>query len=331
MPKNSDGSVMELPGSVYHFGRFTLDPSNVRLTADGIARPLEPRSFRLLQFLIENRQRAVSKEEILTVVWDGVAVSDNALTRAIAQVRKALEDDPKDAKYIETIPTVGYRFLATVEEQTISVSPALVDARPASRSRSPWLIWAIAMAAMAVIASLSGARWLTSNASNKPALNIAVPFTTYPGSEAYPTFSPDGNQVAFTWNGEHEHNYDIYVKSIGSETPLRITTAREMDARPQWSPDGRYIAFQRQLRGGRTALMLIPPLGGAERKLAEFTNVAAQSVGIFSQGAIVASGLSWSRDGKWLAISGDFIGDGLDRINLVSIETGESRPLTQPP
>ena len=333
---------MELPGAVYRFERFELDPSNVRLTADGAVCQLEPKSFRLLQFLIENRHRVVPKEELLTAVWEGVAVSDNALTRAIAQVRKALEDDPKDPTYIETIPTIGYRFMAAVEEDAVSVGPILVESPAQQSSRQPFphlapqpagsrkLIWGAVAVAVVVAAGLVAARFVAPGASSDVKFK-PVPFTTYPGREYYPTFSPDGNQVAFTWNGEHDDNYDIYVKAIGSETPLRLTTAPEMDLRPQWSPDGRSIAFERPLPGGKTALMLIPPVGGAERKLAEFTYIAAQANGLLSNGVVSASGLSWSRDGKWIAVSGDFAGDGVDRINLVSAETGEFRPITQSP
>jgi Tol biopolymer transport system component/DNA-binding winged helix-turn-helix (wHTH) protein len=321
---------MELPGPVYRFGRFVLDPSNVRLTADGAVCPLEPKSFRLLEFLVENRQRVVSKEELLTAVWEGVAVSDNALTRAMAQVRKALDDDPKNPKYIETVPTVGYRFLATVEEEEAPAGPSPGPSPGPPPAASRKLIWGAAAATVLLVAGWATARFFATQTPDQTSLQ-AVPFTAYPGAERYPTFSPDGSQVAFTWNGERQDNYDIYVKSMSSETPLRLTTGPEMDARPQWSPDGRYIAFERHLPGGRTALMLIPPLGGAERKLAEFTYVSAQAIGMVSNVAIASSGLSWSRDGKWLAVSGDFTGDGTDRINLVSAETGEARPLTQPP
>jgi DNA-binding winged helix-turn-helix (wHTH) protein len=96
----------------YRFDDVVVDPSNLRLTVGGAIRPVEPKSFRLLQFLIENRDRVVSKDEIFQAVWPDVTVTDNALTRAVAQVRKALDDDPKEPRYIETVPTVGYRFLA---------------------------------------------------------------------------------------------------------------------------------------------------------------------------------------------------------------------------
>jgi hypothetical protein len=104
----------------------------------------------------------------------------------------------------------------------------------------------------------------------------AVPLTTFPGQELYPSLSPDGNYVVFSWNGPKQDNPDIYVHQFGSAgSPLRLTTDSRTDFSPAWSPDGRWIAFLRgeTFRGGRSELRLIPPLGGPERKLAELQDV----------------------------------------------------------
>ena len=74
----------------------------------------------------------------------------------------------------------------------------------------------------------------------------AVALTTFTGIEAYPSFSPDGNHVAFTWNGPKQDNPDIYVQQIGAGSPLRLTTDPRNDYNPVWSPDGRWIAFLRR-------------------------------------------------------------------------------------
>ena len=75
--------------------------------------------------------------------------------------------------------------------------------------------------------------------------------------------------MAFVWNGEKEDNYDIYVKQIGSAgPPMRLTTSPAAESSPAWSPDDRWIAFMRRQQGN-VAVMLIPPLGGPERKLTE--------------------------------------------------------------
>src|SRR5207237_1995335 len=102
----------------------------------------------------------------------------------------------------------------------------------------------------------------------------AVPLTTLPGLARYPSFSPDGNQVAFTWTGPKQDNPDIYVQQIGSGSPLRLTRDPRADFNPVWSPDGRWIAFlrgnaARPLARSERELRLIPPLGGPERKLAD--------------------------------------------------------------
>jgi Tol biopolymer transport system component len=117
-----------------------------------------------------------------------------------------------------------------------------------------------------------------------------VPFTTFLGHQDYARFSPDGNQIAFAWDGEKEDNWDIYVKLIGVEKPLRLTTDPGEDKSPAWSPDGRYIAFHRHTER-EDGIYVVPALGGPERKL------HIQSPGCLWG----AETLDWSPDGKHLA------------------------------
>ena len=84
-----------------------------------------------------------------------------------------------------------------------------------------------------------------------------------------PAFSPDGNHVTFSWNGPHQDNPDIYVQQVGAGQPLRLTTNPANDYSPAWSPDGRSVAFLRRIAEGRREILLVAPLGGAERKLGE--------------------------------------------------------------
>ena len=98
----------------WRFGDAIVDSALHRVIAGGSTRDLEPKAFRVLMYLIEHRDRVVSKEEILAAIWEGIVVSDNALTRAIAQVRKAIGDDAKCPRYVETVQRVGYRLVAEV-------------------------------------------------------------------------------------------------------------------------------------------------------------------------------------------------------------------------
>ena len=108
--------MKDVKNHFYRFENVEIDVPNLRVTVGSEIRPLEPKSFRLLLFLAENPGRVVTKDEIISSVWPDIAVSDNSLTRAITQVRKALDDDPKAPRYIETVPTVGYRFVARLKE-----------------------------------------------------------------------------------------------------------------------------------------------------------------------------------------------------------------------
>ena len=76
---------------------------------------LEPKAFEVLRHLLHNPDRLISKQELFDTVWERTAVTDNALTRVVAQLRRALGDDARDARYIETVPTRGYRFIGRIE------------------------------------------------------------------------------------------------------------------------------------------------------------------------------------------------------------------------
>lgn len=99
----------------YRFAGFLLDVGERRLHADGRDVYLPPKTFETLHYLAERPGHLVTKAELLDAIWPGVAVTENALTRCIKEVRAALDDDVHAPRYIETVPRVGYRFIASVE------------------------------------------------------------------------------------------------------------------------------------------------------------------------------------------------------------------------
>jgi Tol biopolymer transport system component len=142
-----------------------------------------------------------------------------------------------------------------------------------------------------------------------------IPVTTFEGREDFPAFSPDGNQLAFAWDGEADQ-LDIYVKLIGTGSPLRLTSDPAEDSHPAWSPDGRFIAFIRHTEK-ENGIFLVPALGGVERKV--------------GQTVPNTSGLAWSRDGKFLAFTDQKSPQSRFGIFLLSLETLEKHSLTLPP
>ena len=186
-------------------------------------------------------------------------------------VRRCLEKDPDER--FQSAKDLGFAlrsvFSSTPDAGT-SIEP------PFARPRWPWAAPLIAFVLAAAIVVTWFSIRLSRPASPRGALT-PVPFTTFPGQEVTPTFSPDGSQIAFAWSPEGpQDQFDLYVKVIGSEKPLRLTTSPAKFIFPSWSPDGRQIAFARMAEEG-SGVFLIPALGGPERKVADsaFTYFAA--------------------------------------------------------
>jgi DNA-binding winged helix-turn-helix (wHTH) protein len=111
---------------LYRFGAFSLSPSERRLLRDGVEVPLIPRYFDLLVLLVERRHEAVHRREIMGSVWCDVVVSDSALTQAIRTIRRALDDDPREPRYIRTVSRHGYRFVGPEEERAPAAAPPVM-------------------------------------------------------------------------------------------------------------------------------------------------------------------------------------------------------------
>lgn len=109
---------------IYRFGSFELDTAKGELRAEGSVRPLEPQVFAVLALLIENRERLVSTDELIEKVWDGRVVSDAAVASRIRSARQALGDDGRQQAYLRTLPRKGFRFVAAVDVEPATATPA---------------------------------------------------------------------------------------------------------------------------------------------------------------------------------------------------------------
>jgi DNA-binding winged helix-turn-helix (wHTH) protein/TolB-like protein/Tfp pilus assembly protein PilF len=166
---------MDAKSLIYQFDDVSVDLEKFEvLKADTRAR-LEPKAFAALVFLIENRGRLVEKKELLDAVWKDAFVTENAMTRVIAQLRKALGEDSKEAKYIETVPTLGYRFIAEVQivdrqRESHSVADAATGATDETGGRllnsRRWLT--VSVVAMLVIAALVYALYFHRGFATRP-------------------------------------------------------------------------------------------------------------------------------------------------------------------
>ncbi|MCZ7651247.1 MAG: winged helix-turn-helix domain-containing protein [Thermoanaerobaculia bacterium] len=113
-----------MPATRYRFGEFVLDPQGMRLTRGGVPLDLEPKALQTLLHLVTHRGRLVTREELHEAVWHGAFVTEGSQTRAIAQIRRALGDDAREPRYVETAHGLGYRFIAGTTEEIADASVA---------------------------------------------------------------------------------------------------------------------------------------------------------------------------------------------------------------
>lgn len=130
-----------LPRMIYRFDPFELDMAKFELRADGVVRPVEPQVFALLALLVVNRERLVSRDEIIEKVWDGRIVSEAAISSRIKSARQAIGDDGKRQRFIKTIHRQGFRFVAKAKAMgTASAGQACMEragALPAEHGAQP--------------------------------------------------------------------------------------------------------------------------------------------------------------------------------------------------
>lgn len=325
----------------YRFGPYELDAGTFKLRKDGETLPVEPKGIDLLRLLLERAPRVVGKHEIFSIVWKDVAVTDNALTRRVTHVRKVLEDDPKSPRFIETIATRGYRFIAEVT--------AITDPAPATRRLSSTIVAAVghpsatgrlrrfplsyAVAGALVVlstAALIGARiakrpsdaaWLT-DAGIPDVAKLArlhpEQVTVGKTYDGFLSFAPDGKSFAFS--SDRAGTLEVYVQSTAhGSTATVLTSSGRHSVQSAWSPDGQFIAYHEISGNG---IWVVPSRGGVARQISDF-----------------GANPSWSPDGRRIAfqslpvtsLEGIGIPGALSTIWLVdAMGTGPPAQLTKP-
>ncbi len=175
---------------IYEFGPFQLDPANRLLMCAGKEVALPGRAFEVLLLLVSRPGALVCKEELMASVWNGAFVEDANLTVAISTLRRALQDDLHDRRYIQTVARRGYRFVADVRQVDKTARPAapghgaaaftaepLAASQPRTAAIARAALWTMpAIAAASLLILLAGGWFLLR--PRQPIRTLAVlPFT----------------------------------------------------------------------------------------------------------------------------------------------------------
>ena len=336
-----DGFMTELKTSNFRFDDVRVEPQNFKVFKNSHEIQLEPKTFRLLLFFIENRARLVEKNELLDAVWKDAFVTENAMTREIAKLRKALGDDSKTPKYIQTVHTQGYRFIAEVAEidgggesstvptaqlsndesdaaaqDSFPTTDAALKVAPKSRRFLALKLSALFGALLLIAAGVWFVRSRYQSSADISVQKVAQ-ITNWSGLDDFPSISPDGNSVVYC--SDHNGSFEIYVKQLAAGAKeIQLTSDGGQNFQPAFSPDGQRIAYYSKQRGG---IWIIPASGGEAKQLTEFGSHPA-----------------FSPDGEQIAFQSNSLNDlGAYARNalppstlwLVAANGGEPKQLTQ--
>jgi eukaryotic-like serine/threonine-protein kinase len=200
---------VERPAARLEFGPLTLVPDEGVLLRDGKPVPLTPKAFELLAILAANPGRLLSKSELLQAVWPDAVVEESNLAYTIFAIRKALGESPESARYIETVPKRGYRFVAPVvrnEANAEHIQPT----------------------------------------SNEPAVSLLRFQEQWWGRPSEPpsiSISPDGRHLVLGAEGA-DGVARLWVRALSEPSPRPVAgTESPLVAPPFWSPDSRFLAW----------------------------------------------------------------------------------------
>ena len=290
-------------------------PAALEVEIGGRVTTLEPRVMKVLVALHRARGHPVSRDELIDLCWEGRIVTEGALNRCVAQLRKALAGEPRI--HLDTIPTVGYRLQAGGEPRRAATA-AEGEAAPAApvqagvRRRWTWVAAAAGIAAAGAAAAFA--------LYPRPVAWTATsyhPLTAERGLETHPAISPNGQQIVYSQRPDSTVGRDLYIRGVDQGTPVRITSHPADDHSAAWSPAGDRIVFVRTVPNGPCQLVVAPVPLGPER-------VAAQCQ------SSTYTRVSWL-DANTLAIGDRPAPDALWRIRAVDLTTGAVRDLTNPP
>lgn len=320
----------------FKIGDWHVEPGHSRIRRNSEIRQVEPKVMDVLVALRNAEGRTVSAEALIDQVWPDTHVSETLIRRAISELRKVLDDNAKDPKYVETIPKLGYRLKAAVyvlpkggNEEHEAVIRALTghQLEPVKPHRdrrwfyvgimllSAWTIYLILNRAVSPEQERFEAKLFEGETTRV--------LTEIKGLESYPVLSPGGDKVAFVYHGGRHGTGQIFIRYLEGNNAHKATS-EDMDARsPSWSPFGDELMFAARWNGLSRILKVH---SGAFSDVAQTTS--DRNV-LFVTGSEIDS-LDWSPRGGVVVFSERE--EGLPyRLNLLNPLSGEDISFTEPP
>lgn len=261
------------------FGLFELDLRTRQLARNGAKIRLPQQPIQVLALLLEHPGEVVTREELRQRLWpsDVFVDFDHGLNKSIQKLREALDDSAGSPRYIETIPRVGYRFIAPVsgpgkilefesgvkKPQSENVSAAQIG----ERRRAQWFLPAAWIAGAGLCVAVAFGGMVLYRSRHRPLQVRYTQLTDFTDSAVAPALSPDGHMVAFIRGSDGFLTSDqIYVKMLPNGEARRVTDDNRAKYGLTFSPDGSEIAYT-VLDGSGFSTYEVSALGGEPQLL----------------------------------------------------------------
>jgi Tol biopolymer transport system component/DNA-binding winged helix-turn-helix (wHTH) protein len=282
---------MDTPAHIFRFGPYESRPRSRELYKHGLKLKVRPQPLQVLNLLLNRAGDVVSREVLREELWSAETFVDfeHSLNTAVKEIRATLGDSPLAPRYIETLPRLGYRFIAPVEvvngvsdlvsspapsPSNPNVNPALVagtipadipasevpgEAARQNQNRRPYLWLAVALASVGVALAIAASAWLrkTEYFWRNPIADARFQMVTdFDGIEEAAAVSRDGHFVAFL--SDRDGQMDVWVTQISSGEFHNLTRGRMPElANPSvrtlgFSPDGSLVTFWVRKKGSST-------------------------------------------------------------------------------
>lgn len=236
-------------------GTLILDHQTNQLIVNGTTQQIEPRLVAVLQFLFQNKEQVVRREQLIEAVWKGRVVSDNAVSRSISQVRKLLSQSSAPQPTIETIPRVGYRL--QLNANPITMDKGLTHAREVSnkekltsdRSSSSFIKLPDSNSLKVVLflafsLAIFGRYFYQLISDSESTVQfVQSSLTLSPGAEKLPKISPNGRWLAYSAESQERKGEYLFVIDLDSKRTIKITQSPHYFIDLAWSPDSQSIIY----------------------------------------------------------------------------------------
>jgi Tol biopolymer transport system component/DNA-binding winged helix-turn-helix (wHTH) protein len=257
------------------FGEYRADPLRRVLLRAGTPVRIPAKAFDVLLQLLQRPGEVVSKQELMDLVWPGVAVEENNLARHVSTLRRELGEKPDEHRYLLTVPGHGYGFVAEVRE-VAAPAPARARLFSVLTAGGPRVLWArLALPlTLLVLAVLLSAGFYYRESRVEPSVDqfSEVSLTQIKSSPSFPraVISPDGRHVAYLAGERGLHELWVHSLRIGSDWILMPARAGQSLRAIAFSPDSARIYYNVHTDDpDRDELWAVPVLGGEPEKLKE--------------------------------------------------------------